>query len=219
MNQGLGALTNGVTQNVYLTTNPTTGTYLPAGSAYFPGPLAAGQYVDESLVVPGSSMPLPGTYYVVVIADANNNAAELNEANNALVSATTVVVLPEYTATVKAGVSTVLAGTPVPLSGSATLSIGGPATNKPVNILLTVRGLQRVISVVTDGNGNFSTVFTPFPTEAGSLYRQRRASRNHQRPGAGSVQHSWHVCKSGLTGLDCHRRQQRGWLGQLAESE
>ena len=112
-------------------------------------------------------MPLPGTYYVVIIADGNNNAAELNKANNALASATTVVVLPEYTATVKAGVSTVLAGASIPLSGSATLSIGGPATNKPVDILLTVRGLQRVISVVTDGTGSFNTVFTPFPTEAG----------------------------------------------------
>ncbi len=168
MNQGLGELTNSVTQNVYLTTSPATpGSYLLVGSAYFPGPLAAGQYVDQSLVVPGSAVPLPGTYYVVVIADANNNATELNEANNGLVSTTPVVVSPEYTATVKAGVSTVLAGTPVPLSGSATLSIGGPAANRPVNILLTVRGLQRVISVVTDVNGNFSTVFTPFPTEAG----------------------------------------------------
>jgi hypothetical protein len=167
MNQGLGALTNGVSQYVYLTTNPATGTYLAAGSASLPGPLAAGQYVDESLVVPGSSMPLPGVYYVVVMADGNNNAAELNKANNALVGAATITVLPEYTATVKASVSTVLAGAAIPLSGSATLSIGGPATNKPVSILLTVRGLQRVISVVTDANGNFSTVFTPFPTEAG----------------------------------------------------
>ena len=168
MNQGLGPLTNGVSQNVYLTTNPTAGVYVLAGSAYFAGPLAAGQYVDVSLVVPGSSMPLPGTYYVVAVVDGNNDAVVLNEANNAFVSKTTVVVSPEYSAVVTAGVSSALAGTPVSLSGSATWSVGGPAANQPLNILLTVRGLPRVISVVTDASGDFSTVFTPFPTEAGA---------------------------------------------------
>ena len=44
---------------------------------------------------------------------------------------------------------------------------GGAAANKQVNILLTVRGLQRIISVTTDSSGKFSTVFTPLPTEAG----------------------------------------------------
>ncbi|SPE55274.1 hypothetical protein SBV1_2120012 [Verrucomicrobia bacterium] len=167
LNQGLGALTNGVTQNVYLTTNLSSSSYALAASTYFAGPLAPGQYVDQTVVVPGSSVSLPGSYWVVVLADANNNAVELNKANNEAVSAAQVVVSAEYSATVTAGVTTVLAGTPVPLFGSATLAIGGPATNQPVDLLITVRGLQRIISVVTDTNGNFSTVFTPFPTEAG----------------------------------------------------
>ena len=167
-NQGLGTLTNGITQNVYLTTDPLAGTYLLIGAASFAGTLASGQYVDQSLVVAGSALPAPGTYWVVVIANANNDALELSPANNTLVSSAPVVVSPEFTATVKAGVTNVLMGTPVPLHGTATLLVGGPAGHKPVNILLTGGGLQRVIGVLTDAGGNFSTVFNPLPDEAGS---------------------------------------------------
>lgn len=167
INQGLGPMTNNVTQNAYLTTNPVSGSYLLIGSTSFSGPLAPGQYVDESLVVPGSAVPLPGTYWVVITADAGNAAVELDEANNSSASSTPTVVSLEYTATVTAGVTNVVAGTPVPLSGSATLVGGGPAANKPVNLLLTVRGLPRELSVVTDSHGNFSTIFTPLASEAG----------------------------------------------------
>jgi hypothetical protein len=167
LNQGLGAMTNSVTQNVYLTTDPASGNYLLVGAVPFSGPLAAGHFIDQVLFVPGSVALSPGNYWVLVVADSGNAAAELNEANNQTVSHTMVTVTNEFTATVKAGVTNVIAGTPVPLTGSATLVIGGPAAFKTVNILLTVRGLQRVISVTTDANGNFSTVFTPLPTEGG----------------------------------------------------
>jgi len=43
-----------VTQNVYLTTDPIAGSYLLVGAAYFPGPLAPGQFVDESVLVPAA---------------------------------------------------------------------------------------------------------------------------------------------------------------------
>jgi hypothetical protein len=103
-----------------------------------------------------------------VTADANNNSLELNEANNSSAGGEPIVVSPAYSATVEAGLTTVSLGTPVPLTGSATLAGGGPATNVPVNILLTVHGLQRIIGVFTDSNGNFSTVFNPLPNEAGT---------------------------------------------------
>ena len=167
LNQGLGPLTNGVIQNVYLTTNPASGNPLLGGSITFSGTLPAGQYVDQALVVPGGALLSPGTYWVVVTADAGFDALELNKANNTTVSLTPIVLSAEYTATVQAGVTNVAAGTPVPLTGSATLVGGGPAANKPVNLTVTVRGLQRVFGVFTDANGNFSTVFTPLPTEGG----------------------------------------------------
>ena len=167
-NQGFGALTNGATQNVYFTTNPISGSYVLTTTAYFPGPLGAGQYADQTLVIAASSLPSPGMYWVSVTANANNYVAELNYANNNAISSTPVVISAQYAATVKAGVTNVLMGTAVPLTGSATLTAGGPATNVPVNIVLAVRGLQRIISVTTDSNGNFSTVFTPLAYEAGT---------------------------------------------------
>jgi hypothetical protein len=167
-NQGFGALTNGVTQTVYFTTNPISGSYVLTTTAYFPGPLGAGQYADQTLVIPAISLPSLGTYWVSVIANANNYVAELNYANNSAISSTPVVISAQYAVTVKAGVTSVLMGTPVPLTGSATLTAGGPAANVPVDILLTVRGLQRIISVATDANGNFSMVFTPLAYEAGT---------------------------------------------------
>jgi subtilase family serine protease len=167
LNQGLGPLTNLVTQNVYLTSNPGWGTNLLVGTASFSAGLAAGQFADQLLSIPALAVPPPGTYWVVVAADAGSAATELNEFNNLAVSHSPLVISIEYTATVKAGVTNAVAGTPISLSGAATLVAGGPAANKSVNILLTVRGLQRVISVTTDANGNFSTVFTPLPTEAG----------------------------------------------------
>ena len=123
--------------------------------------------MDESVLVPGNLVPSLGTYWVVVAADANDNAAELNEGNNNRVSTAPVLVTSEYSAIVYAGTANALVGTSIPLTGSATLSFGGPATNKPVDILLTVRGLQRVIVAITDANGNFSTLFNPLPNEAG----------------------------------------------------
>ena len=167
LNQGLGPLTNAVTQKVYLTADPSAGTSLLVGSVPFSGTLAPGQYVDQALFVPGSALALPGTYWVVVDADADSQAIELNKANNSAVSSTAIMISPEYTATVRAGVTNVPAGTPVPLTGSATLAAGGAAPNRPVNIILTVRNLTRTFGVFTDTNGNFSTVFTPLPTEGG----------------------------------------------------
>jgi hypothetical protein len=168
LNQGLGPLTNAVNQKVYLTTDPSAGPSLLVGSVPFGGTLAAGQFVDQSVFVPGSALASPGTYWVIVNADADNQAIELTKANNSTVSTTAIIISPEYTATVKAGVTTnIPAGTPVPLTGSATLTAGGPAANKPVNIILTVRNLSRTFGVFTDTNGNFSTMFTPLPTEGG----------------------------------------------------
>ena len=92
-----------MTQNVYLTTDPIAGSYQLVGAAYFPGPLAPGQFVDESVLVPGNLVPPLGTYWVVVATDANDNAAELNEGNNNRVSTAPVLVTSEYTAIVHAG--------------------------------------------------------------------------------------------------------------------
>ncbi len=172
LNQGLGGLTIGVSEAVFLTTDPTSANNQNPvlGTVRFPGPAfdSRSSLWINRLTVPAGSLPAHGTYYIVVVADINNVEAELNEANNTLISATPIVVAPEYTATVQAGVTNSQLGVPVPLTGSATLVIGGPAANRPVNILISVRGLQRVISTTTDAQGNFSTTFNPLPNEAGA---------------------------------------------------
>ena len=168
LNQGLAALTNGVNQYIYLSANPSSGNKSLVGSVNFPGPLAAGAYVDLSVVVPYNFIPGPGVYWALVTANVDGAAAESNTANDTGASPTPMVVSVEYTATVQADVTNVPAGTPVPLTGSATLLSGGPATNVPVNLIITVNGLPRTLGVDTDANGNFSTLFTPLATEAGT---------------------------------------------------
>jgi hypothetical protein len=167
VNQGLGPLTNGCDQNVYLTSDLNSGSFVLAGTVSFDGTLGSGQSVDLSLVVPSSAVTAPGTYWAYVTADASGAVPEVNEANNAAFSSAPTVVTAGYTATVKVGLTNAPAGTPIPLMGSATLLGGGLAVNKPVNILVTVRSLQRVIAVMTDASGNFSTVFYPLATEGG----------------------------------------------------
>jgi CARDB/Immunoglobulin domain len=167
VNQGLGPLTNDVTQNIYLTTNAVSGPYVLIGTSDC-ATLGPGTSTNESVFIPSSSLPSPGIYWVVVTANADNSAQELTEANNSAASSSPIAVAPEYSATVQTTVTNVLMGTPIPLSGSATRTVGGPATNVPVNILVTVRGLTRTISVITDVNGNFTTVFNPLATEAGT---------------------------------------------------
>ncbi|MCX6925680.1 MAG: hypothetical protein NT154_21085 [Verrucomicrobia bacterium] len=166
-NQGLGPLTNGVSQSVYLAPDSAAGSVSRVGTLFFGGPLAAGQHLDQTVSIPGSAFASPGTFRIWVTAVAEGSAIEINKANNTTVSEIPIVVSAEYTASVKAGVTNVTTGTPVPLSGSATLAAGGPAASKPVNILVSVRGFQRVLSALTDTNGLFSTVFTPLPGEAG----------------------------------------------------
>ena len=72
-----------------------------------------------------------------------------------------------YTATVSASVIQASVGTPVVLSGSATLKNGQPATFAEIDVHLFVRNFERIIRVTTDNEGNFSTTFAPLPNESG----------------------------------------------------
>ncbi|HEX3720122.1 MAG TPA: CARDB domain-containing protein [Verrucomicrobiae bacterium] len=167
-NQGLAALTNAVTENIYLTTDPSSGVNLLAGSLTFPGSLEPGQYAAQSSVIPASSLPPPGSYWVLITANVGGAVPESNLANDTGISSAPMYINTEYTAEVQAGVATIPTGTPVPLFGSATLTQGGPAANVQVNLIVIVNNIPRTIGVYTDANGNFSTLFTPLAAEAGS---------------------------------------------------
>ena len=166
-NQGLAAAAGATLQRVYLSSDPVIGDDTLLGQAEFPGPLPAGAHFDQTL-----SLRLPrttGDYWIVVTTDSNDSNAETLENNNAAITRQPVHVEKTYSATVQTDVQVALAGTPVPLRGQATLTANGkPAPFSLVNIHLEVRGTKRIISVLTDADGRFATVFQPLPGEAGS---------------------------------------------------
>ena len=106
-------------------------------------------------------------FWVIVTADAADEVAETVEYNNSGVAGP-IAVSAFYIATVQAGLDIAPAGTPVSLQGHATtVGVTNAAPLKPVNIHILVRGTERIISSVTDTNGNFATTFQPLPGEAG----------------------------------------------------
>jgi hypothetical protein len=164
-NRGLRDAPAAVTQRVYLSADNLAGNDTLVAQAVFDGPLPVGQTVGQTVNI---RLPeAPGTFYVVVQADATNAQAEALENNNTLVSATSVTTAPAYAATVSTDVTTALAGTPVALRGSATRGDGSRAPNEHVTVHVQVRGTHRQIEVVTDANGDFTGTFTPLPREAG----------------------------------------------------
>ncbi len=118
---------------------------------------------------------IPGTYYVLVIADTSNAVFELNDENNQGTSAP-LEVRVAYTATVSAEpLSTLigtekqaLANTPVRLTGRATdVDTGQPAAGVDVLLRLLVNGTRRTFTARTNAQGEYSYLFTPLPGEAG----------------------------------------------------
>lgn len=119
--------------------------------------------VEIDLTLPAE----PALYWLFVKTDADDAIFEVDEDNNA--GSTTVrAVDPDYTATVTASVEEAPAGTPVLLSGTATMLEGGaPAAFVPVEIRVTLRGVTRVFTVESNANGGFSYIFEPSVNEAG----------------------------------------------------
>ena len=156
----------GAHYKLFLSTAPTGGTLIPLGTFTTDATIPPGEFITRSLpFFPPSST---GTYYVVAETDVNAAIVEASTANNTTVAAQPLQVLPAYTANVSSKVSVAVAGTPIPLAGTATLtSTNGPAAFDLVNIHIFVGGTERIISALTDANGNFSATFMPLPGEAG----------------------------------------------------
>lgn len=132
----------------------------------FEGSLPVGLFIErtEQFRLPNA----PGRYWIIVVADTGNAVAEVLENNNEFISALPIDVVAAYVATVETPVTTALTGSAVPMSGSAwRAGTGLPAVNVSVNVHLLLRGTRRLLSAVTDVNGNFTATFTPLPGEAG----------------------------------------------------
>jgi hypothetical protein len=138
----------------------------PADSVQFSGTLNAGQsYTQTDTLSPPS---IVGQYTVRVVTDADQSVQEQSYSNNTGTSAQPLNDQAVYIATVSTTVTTVSNGTPIPLSGIATLtSAGAPAANVPVAVDIMVSGATRTLIGTTDSTGNYSITFQPLQYEAG----------------------------------------------------
>ena len=151
---------------LYLSEDPVPGAndiYL--GRVAHNGSLATGlSYVATAQVrLPDA----PGTYWLVVRIDADNDVSEhTGEGNNAAVDDVPIIVR-DYEVTVSADVDRAPAGSPVVLSGGA--SAGADiAPGVPVSVRVLHNGFRRIIPALTDAGGAFSVVFNPLANEAGT---------------------------------------------------
>ncbi len=108
-----------------------------------------------------------GPHYIIVRVDPLNAVDEIVETNNTGISGM-IDVVTAYSATVATALNVGPSGTPVPLTGTATKIDGSPAAFELVNIHISVRETKRIISALSDSNGNFTATFNPLPGEAGS---------------------------------------------------
>ena len=166
LNQGLSTMaSNTILQRVYLSSDPLVGNDLLMGQFTFSGSLPPGGQIAQTF-----QLRLPqaaGYYWVVIETDAADVVPEIRENNNLVISSAPVHVAAAYGATVSTTLTTAPAGTPVPLVGHATNSMGGPAPFVLVNLHIKVRETHRVVSALTDGQGNFAATWQPLANEAG----------------------------------------------------
>jgi hypothetical protein len=121
----------------------------------------AGMTIDPATgVVSWNSPKGSATAYSVTIQATNESGSDAE---------TWLLTVPvTYTATVSADVGTAPAGTPVLFTGHAfKVDNGDPAPNAQVTIRVRVQGTRRVISALSDAQGDFQALFQPLPTEAG----------------------------------------------------
>lgn len=153
---------------VYLSEDDQFGGDTLLGCTAHDGDVAIGG--DYSAVAPMMLPEVPaGDYWIVLAADGSNFVEENDETNNTLVAGPFSIGAIDYAATVFSNVAEAPAGTPITLSGSTTrLSDGTPIGNMPAVIEIVRGDVPQFLNVTSDAQGQFSVIFEPLPTEAGS---------------------------------------------------
>lgn len=136
------------------------------GFAY-QGTLNVGDAVPRMFTSTTRSPLQAGDYFLLAVADVTDQAEEAREDNNVAVIAQPIAVEAAYSAVVETDLTQAIAGQTVPMRGSAANPDGSPAQHQTVNIHILVRNTERVITAVTDENGEFDVDFTPLPNEGG----------------------------------------------------
>jgi len=165
-NQGFWPVTTNFMTRVYLATDPFGANSVLAGQFEFSGTMQVGEFFDQTLTV--FTPQAVGNYWVVARADPEGNVPEVRIDNNTGVSAAPIHVVAPYQAWVAVDLRAALAGTPVPMHGSATNNLGAPAPYAQVDIHILVQGSERILLAIADANGHFTTTFQPLANEAGN---------------------------------------------------
>lgn len=164
-NNGIAPAIGSWLDRVYLSTDDQLGGDTLLTSVAFNGTVGIGETYTQSRLF---NFPVDtGHFRIIVVTDADDTLLEGAEANNTTVSTESLEVIPAYRATVSTDVTVVGNGTPIPLHGRAFDSANAPVGGKAVTVRVLVNGTRRVIRVITDTAGEFSTVFQPLPNEAG----------------------------------------------------
>ncbi len=165
-NQGPRDAVGPVGVRVLLSHDPVLGNDTVLNASSFEAGLPAGLFFErtETFRTPIEA----GTYYIIVEVDGENVHDEILETNN-LGASNSMEVGAAYEATVSTATTVAPSGTPIDFTGSATnIPDGSPAAFKLVNVHLMVRETERILSALTNSNGQFSLTFTPLPGEGGS---------------------------------------------------
>jgi subtilase family serine protease len=167
-NQGLAPTRTNFLTRIYLGTDPLSGKGNLVGEFDTQTTLAAGQFFEQVMAL---TAPLVlGQYWVTVDTDVGRDVEEIIESNNFKITTTPISVEPAYRATVQIDTQATLPGRPILLRGRALRSASDqPLPGVRVNLNVIFGGTARVITVITDDDGNFAASFTPLPDEAGSF--------------------------------------------------
>ncbi len=165
-NQGVITASGPILQRIFLSSDPVIGDDTLLEQKILTDDIPAELFFERSIPV---RLPrVAGNYWLVVVTDVENSVSEIIEENNTTISAKPIHVTRAYTATVQTDVETGVAGKPVDLYGRAVVT--GTDTPVPfvlVNIHIMVRDTKRIISALTDSQGNYTLTFQPLPGEGG----------------------------------------------------
>jgi hypothetical protein len=125
--------------------------------------------VDESrdLVVNVRAPQRPGTYRLFVIADAGLAIDEIIEWNNSAIFPLPIVVDVPWSATVQTDAELVPADTPILFYGSAVRGDTEKVPFATVNVHIRRGETERIVSALTDANGDYELLWQPLPGEGG----------------------------------------------------
>ncbi|MDD4968723.1 MAG: CARDB domain-containing protein [Paludibacter sp.] len=134
-----------------------------------------GTFVTTSQILMGDSVPFnvhlslsskTGSYKLLVHANPNNAVNELVYTNNTY-DPISIQVVPEYTATATVDLTQTLPNKAVTIYGKATRVTKQPAASVKVDVYLLSNGTRKVLTAITDAQGNYSVQFTPMIDESG----------------------------------------------------